>query len=118
MRQGTEMMGYCTPIIPGETNMNAATDVRTIKLPNGQEATFEEMQCYGEILQEFIRGQEARLVHVTDTNRHNQIIDYLQTLADAYNEQLGIFRSVEAQRQGKQLVALIHFVEGHPERFT
>jgi hypothetical protein len=47
----------------------------TVKLPNGREATFEEMQIYGQIMQDFIRDQEALLPQVKDTRRHNQIID-------------------------------------------
>lgn len=84
----------------------------TVKLPNGREATFEEMQIYGQIMQDFIRDQEAVLPQVKDTRRHNQIIDYLQTLADGYNEQLGIYKAAEACRQQEGLMALIRIAGG------
>ena len=84
----------------------------TVKLPNGREATFEEMQIYGQIMQDFIRDQEALLPQVKDTRRHNQIIDYLQTLADGYNEQLGLYNATEAQRQQKGFFALIQIAGG------
>ena len=83
-----------------------------VRLPNGREATFEEMQSYGQIMQDFIRDQEAKLPQVKDTRRHNQIIDYLQTLADGYNEQLGLYKAAEAQRQQELLGTVIRFVCG------
>jgi hypothetical protein len=78
-----------------------------VNLPNGSEATFEEMQAYGQTLQTFIREQEAALPQVTDTRRHNQIIDYLRLLAEGYNAQLRLFRAAQAQRQKALLVAVI-----------
>jgi hypothetical protein len=83
-----------------------------VKLPNGREATYEDMQIYGQIMQDFIRDQEALLPQVKDTRRHNQIIDYLQTLADGYNEQLGIYSAAEAQRQQELLVVMLRFIGG------
>ena len=84
----------------------------TIKLPNGRKASFDEMQRHGQVLQEFIREQEENLARITNDRRHNQIIDYLQTLADGYNEQLGLYQAAEAQRKQKQLVDMIRFVKG------
>jgi hypothetical protein len=81
-----------------------------IKLPDGREASFEDMQSYGFILQEFIREQEALLPLVEDTRRHNEIIDYLQLLASAYNVQLRIYKAREAQQQRLLGVALIGVV--------
>jgi hypothetical protein len=83
-----------------------------VKLPNGREATYEDMQIYGQIMQGFIRDQEAVLPQVKDTRRHNQIIDYLQTLADGYNEQLGLYNAAEACRQQEVLIALIRIAGG------
>ena len=83
-----------------------------VRQPNGGEATYEEMQSYGQIMQGFIRDQEAKLPQVKDTRRHNQIIDYLQTLADGYNEQLGLYKDAEAQREQKLLVTMIRFLGG------
>jgi hypothetical protein len=82
------------------------------KLPNGLEATFKEMQIYGQIMQGFICDQEAVLPQVKDTRRHNQIIDYLQTLADGYNEQLGLYKAADACRQQQGLIALIRIAGG------
>ena len=79
----------------------------SVQLPNGREATFEEMQSCGQALQNFIHNQEALLPRIKDTRRHNQIIDYLQLLADAYNEQLGRYKAAEARRQQELLVAMI-----------
>jgi hypothetical protein len=78
-----------------------------ITLPDGQEASFEEMQTYGRILQDFIRDQEARLPEVGDTNLHNEIIDYLQLLATAYNKQLRIYKAREEQKQRQFMVLLM-----------
>jgi hypothetical protein len=83
-----------------------------VKLPNGKEATFDEMQSYGRILQDFICGQEEKLPQVKDTRRHNQIIDYLGTLSDGYNQQLSLYRAAEVQRQQELLVAMIRFIGG------
>jgi hypothetical protein len=83
-----------------------------VELPNGREATLEQMQIYGRILQNFIREQEAALPQLKDTTRHNQIIDYLRLLADGYNEQLGLYKAAEAQRQQELLVAMIRVVGG------
>ena len=83
-----------------------------VKLPHGREATFDDMQNYGRILRDFIRDQEEKLPQVKDTRRHNQIIDYLQTLADAYNGQLGLYKAAEAQRKTEMLVAMIRVVGG------
>ena len=94
------------------------SDLRRVQLPNGREATFEDMQRCGNILQDFIRDQEEKLTQVTDTHRHNQIIDYLQTLADGYNEQLQLYKATEKYRKQQQLVALIQFVDGYPKRVT
>ena len=54
----------------------------TINLPHGDVASYEEMQAYGEILQRFIREQEAALEQVKDITRHNQIVDYLVTTSN------------------------------------
>jgi len=79
--------------------MATAPGPSSVQLPNGREATSEEMQSYGQALQNFIHQQEALLPQIKDTRRHNQIIDYLQLLSDSYNEQLGLYKAVEARRQ-------------------
>lgn len=92
--------------------MNTLAGPSTIKLPDGRKASFHEMQRYGQVLQEFIREQEENLAQITNDRRHNGIIEYLQTLADGYNKQLGLYQSAEVQRRQKQLVAMILFVNG------
>jgi len=82
----------------------ASTDAPTITLPDGRSASYEEMQYYGEILQEFIRDQETKLATIEDVRRHNEIIDYLHLLADGYNEQLRLFRASQAQRENAVVI--------------
>jgi len=79
-------------------------DTCSVNLPDGGRATFEEMQQYGETLQAFIREQEAKLADIEDPRRHNEIIDYLQMLAEGYNEQLRRFRTAQAQRQNAVVI--------------
>ena len=78
-----------------------------ITLPDGREASFEEMQNYGNILQDFIRDQEAQLPQVEDIRRHNEIIDYLQLLATAFNKQLRIYKAREEQKQRQFMIVLM-----------
>jgi hypothetical protein len=78
-----------------------------ITLPDGRKASFEEMQTYGNILQDFIRDQEARLPEVKDTRRHNETVDYLQLLATAYNKQLRIYKARETQKQRQFMIVLM-----------
>lgn len=92
--------------------MTSATSHLSIRLPRGEYAEFEEMQSYGETLQLFVREQESMLPQMTDVQHHNEIIDYLQTLADGYNEQLRLFKAVEAQRKQMMLVTHVAFSGG------
>lgn len=92
--------------------MTTSAAPQAIKLPDGSKATVQEMHDYGKVLQAFIRDQEGKLAQVEDTLRHNEIIDYLQTLADAYNEQLAIYKAAEIQRQQALLVAMTRVVGG------
>ena len=78
-----------------------------ITLPDGREASFEEMQAYGNIMREFIRDQEAQLPQVEDIHRHNEIIDYLQLLATAYNKQLRIYKAREEPKQRQFMIVLM-----------
>ena len=70
----------------------------TLEIPDGRHASLEQMQTFGTTLQRFVRAQEASLARVDDPHRHNQIVDYLELLADAYNTQLKVFRETEAAR--------------------
>ncbi len=78
-----------------------------IRLPDGRVASYEEMREYGQTLQHFIVEQEAVLAQIEDTQRHNEIIDYLNLLAGGYNEQLCAYKAAEAQRQQEMLVILL-----------
>lgn len=81
----------------------------TIKLPDGHVASFEDMQAYGQTLQHFILTQETLLPQVTDTTRHNNIVEYLRLLASSYNAQLRLYKAAEAQRQREVLVIMLRF---------
>ena len=87
--------------------MTNATRHLSVSLPRGEHANIEEMRAYGETLQKFVCQQEALLPAMTDITRHNEIIDYLQSLADGYNEQLRLFKAAEARRAQRLLIALV-----------
>jgi len=40
----------------------------SVQLPNGREATFEEMQSYRQVLQNFIRQQELLVAMIRSAN--------------------------------------------------
>lgn len=90
----------------------ASSNPILIQLPKGESASLEDMQAYGETLQSFIRQQEAALSHERDVARHNEIVDYLNLLANSYNEQLRLFRKAEAERRTAMLLSLLRFVGG------
>jgi hypothetical protein len=100
-------------ILPGtcqeEETMTTSAPQLTINLPDGRVANFEEMQAYGQTLQQFIFEQEAVLPQVTDTTRHNTIVEYLRLLASSYNDQLRLYKAAEAQRQREVLVVMLRF---------
>jgi hypothetical protein len=89
--------------------MTTSAQQLSVKLPNGAVASFEDMQAYGQTLQHFVLEQEAALPQVTDTTRHNQIVDYLRLLASSYNEQLRLYKAAESQRQREILVIMLRF---------
>lgn len=84
----------------------------SVQLPDGKTASFAEMQSYGETLQQFIREQEQALSGVQEVSRHNEIIDYLQLLADSYNKQLHVFKTEESRRQRAFQLSMMRFVGG------
>lgn len=90
--------------------MTASANPLTIQLPRGEYASFAEMQGYGSILQSFICSQEALLQDLEDVQHHNNTVDYLQSLANSYNEQLRIYKVSESQRQREMLAALMRAV--------
>jgi hypothetical protein len=96
----------------GDVRMTTSSSSLAVTLPDGREATFDEMQSYRQILQDFIRDQEALLPQVKDSRRHNEIIDYLRLLAAGYNKQLGVYKAAEAERRQGLLVAMIRIVGG------
>jgi len=79
----------------------------SITLSRGETASFEEMQAYGSVLQSFICCQETQLEETKDVRRYNDTIDYLQSLANGYNEQLCVYKQMEASRQQKLMTALM-----------
>jgi hypothetical protein len=87
--------------------MAISSNPTTIRLPRGQTASYEVMYTYGRVLQAFILEQESLLPAVTDTKRHNDTIDYLQSLANGYNEQVRIYRFKEALQQNALTVAVM-----------
>lgn len=89
--------------------MNQQFDGAAAEIPDGRTASVEDMRRYGHVIQQFVRDTEARLPHIADTLEHNRIVDVLHTLADAYNQQLRIFREREQQRvqQWQQLLTLL-----------
>ena len=91
--------------------MTTYTSPLTIKLPYGEAASFAEMQAYGTVLQSFIYDQEEKLTDIEDAKRHDETIDYLQSLASSYNEQLRVFKQTEARHQRKLMIALMQVVE-------
>ena len=78
----------------------------SITLPDGREASFKQLQAYGNTLLDFIRKQEATLPEVEDTGRHNEIVDYLRLLATSFNKQLRIYKAQEAQNQRQFMIVL------------
>jgi len=57
-----------------------------------------------------VHQQEQALDDVASLTLHNQIVDFLNVLADAYNEQLVIFREAEQLRQQELVATLTHLV--------
>ena len=53
--------------------MTRANNQLSIHLPSGAQASFEEMQAYGNILQSFICKQEALLQEIGDVDLSNKI---------------------------------------------
>jgi hypothetical protein len=78
--------------------MEYASSFLAINLPDGQEASFKELQAYGNNLQDFIRTQEARLPPVEEMRRN---------LTSLYNNQLRIYKAQEAQKQRQFMLGLI-----------
>ncbi|MFT5484586.1 MAG: hypothetical protein ACI9GW_003253, partial [Halieaceae bacterium] len=70
-----------------------------LQIPDGRCADREEMSVFGETLKNFVLLQENALDEVTSLSLHNQIVDFLNVLADAYNEQLVLFNEAEQLRQ-------------------
>ncbi|MGI9294696.1 MAG: hypothetical protein ACR2PS_12000 [Pseudomonadales bacterium] len=87
--------------------MSASPTPLIVNLPDGEQATYKEMQIYGRMLQTYIRRQEDALPLVNDASRHNQIVEYLVLLADAYNEQLGHYKASEIRRQQALVLAMM-----------
>ena len=81
-----------------------------LQIPDGRCPDREEMSVFGETLKHFVVQQENALDDVTSLSLHNQIVDFLNVLADAYNEQLVRFNEAEQLRQQQLLAALSRIV--------
>ena len=90
--------------------MTHSANPLSVHMPRGEQASFEEMQKYGSILQSFINSQEALLEDIEDVKHHNDTVDYLQSLANGYNEQLRMYKEAEAQRQRNTLSAIMRSI--------
>jgi hypothetical protein len=86
--------------------MTISSNSLSITLPDGQKASFKEMQAYGNCLQDFIRDQESKLPQIEDTRLHNETVEYLKLLATSYNKQLRIYKAQEAQNQRQFMIGL------------
>lgn len=78
--------------------MEASDYQLKLELPRGETASFEDMQRYGEAIQAFVQTTEASLHEVENRNEYNEIVDYLNLLAESYNEQLGVYKAAEKER--------------------
>ena len=91
--------------------MTVLKSSQTIRMPHGAKASFVEMQSYGSVLQGFITEQESKLDNIKDTKQHNEIIDYLQSLANSFNEQLHLYQAKEARQQRELMHELMRVLK-------
>ena len=91
--------------------MTVPTSPQTIRMPDGANASFAQMQSYGNVLQGFISEQESKLDDITDIKRHNEIVDYLQSLANSFNEQLHVYKAKDAEEQRELMRELMRVLE-------
>lgn len=97
--------------------MPAVTDVPPLQIPDGAHADLEEMATCARTLQKFIARQEQLLDEIVNIEHHNEIIDFLNVLADAYNEQLALFKEAECERREKLFEAMITLATSEPQDF-
>ena len=83
-----------------------------LELPRGETATFDEMQRYGSAIQNFVQETEAKLPDVENINEYNEIVDYLNMLADSYNQQLRAYKAAEKERLRLCMMNLLSFQVG------
>ena len=69
-----------------------------LELPRGETASFEEMQRYGQAIQAFVQETESTLHSIENPKQYNEIVDYLNLLADSYNAQLRAYKIAEKER--------------------
>jgi len=93
------------------------TNVPPLQLPDGAHADLEEMSTFGRTLQKFIAQQEQLLDEIVDIDHHNEIIDFLNVLADTYNEQLTLFKEAEGERQERLFEAMVTLAMNEPQDF-
>ena len=91
--------------------MTVLTSPKTIRMPHAATASFAEMRSYGSVLQGFISEQESKLDDIKDTKQHNEIVDYLQSLANSFNQQLHLYQAKEAHQQRELMHELMRVLE-------
>jgi type II secretory pathway predicted ATPase ExeA len=83
-------------------------DAHALQIPDGRNADLAEMLAYGRVLRDFVQQQEALLPEITSAARHNQVVDFLNELANSYNEQLRLFHNADLQRRQQLLATILH----------
>lgn len=73
-------------------------DVPPLQIPDGRHADRDEMDAFGETLRKFVWHQESVLDDIASTAYHNEVVDFLNVLANAYNDQLKVFHQAEHER--------------------
>ena len=91
--------------------MAVPTSPPTIRMPDGAKASFAQMQSYASVLQGFITEQESKLDDIKDIKQHNEIVDYLQTLANSFNQQLHVYKAKDAQQQREMMRELMRVLK-------
>ena len=79
--------------------MSDRGDGKAVAIPDGRTATPDEMRSCSRRLQQYVRETEARLTEITDAREHDRIVDFLRSVANAYNMQLRIFRAADEERR-------------------
>lgn len=90
--------------------MTHVVNAPPLQIPDGRYAECEELSAFGETLKKYVQQQEQALDDITCPSLHNQIVGFLNVLADAYNDQLVLFKEAEQLRQQQLVAALSRIV--------